>query len=187
MRSVPQLVLLNGPPAAGKSTLAARWVQGRELGLDLDIDAIRNWLGAWPEPDSAWIAARKLAMAMARVHLSDGHDVIVPQFLMFDGYLLQLELLAGEVGAEFVEVALIVRREDMMDAFAQRSADPENQQHRDAQATVERLGGIDVLGEQYDRFMRLLDMRPDTRRVDVIRGDVDTTFARLASAIAGRT
>lgn len=179
------LVLLNGPPAAGKSTLAARWVEERQLALNLDIDAIRNWLGAWPSADLAHQAARTLALAMAEVHLADGHDVIVPQFLMQDSFLLELERVARDADAEFVEVALIVDRDDAMRAFEARSENPENQQHRDAAEYVEQLGGVEVLGEQYDRFIRLLDARPHTHRIDVVRDDVDSTFGRFAAVVGG--
>jgi predicted kinase len=182
---VATLVLLNGPPAAGKSTLAARWVAGRQLALNLDIDAVRTWIGAWPTADLAWQAARRLALAMAHVHLTDGHDVIVPQFLIHDTFVLELERVARETDAAFVEVALIVGRDDALHAFAVRSEHPENQQHRDASEYVEQHGGVGILGEQYDRFVRLLDARPHTRRVDVARGDVDATFDRFVAAVDG--
>jgi predicted kinase len=43
------LILLNGPPSSGKSTLARRWVLGHPLALNLDIDVVRGLLGAWAE------------------------------------------------------------------------------------------------------------------------------------------
>ena len=53
------LVLLNGPPASGKSTIAARLVGGRPLALNLDIDVIRSLLGDWKaRPPEAGVAAR---------------------------------------------------------------------------------------------------------------------------------
>jgi hypothetical protein len=35
----------------------------------------------------------------------------------------------------------------------------------------------------YDAFVRLLDQRPVTRRVEVIPGDIDQTFARFEDAL----
>jgi predicted kinase len=71
---VATLVLLNGPPASGKSTLAARLVEGRSLALNLDIDVVRGLLGAWIDrPADAGLAARALAVSMARTHLTAGH------------------------------------------------------------------------------------------------------------------
>ncbi len=44
---MPRLILLNGPPASGKSTLAARFCDTRPFMLNLDVDVIRSLLGSW--------------------------------------------------------------------------------------------------------------------------------------------
>lgn len=82
MTIVADLILLNGPPASGKSTVAAALVARRPLALNLDVDIVRGSLGQWRNtPADAGIAARRLAIAMATTHLGQGHDVVVPQFL----------------------------------------------------------------------------------------------------------
>jgi hypothetical protein len=79
---MPDLVLLNGPPASGKSTLAAAWIASRPLALALDIDLVRGQLGRWrDEPTASGLAARALALSMIHVHLRAGHDVVVPQLV----------------------------------------------------------------------------------------------------------
>ena len=106
---MPTLVLLNGPPASGKSTIAARLVAERPLALNLDIDVVRSLLGDWKaRPPEAGIAVRRLALVMAREHLGSGHDVIVPQFLAKAEFIDQLADSAGSIGAEFVEIALMI-------------------------------------------------------------------------------
>lgn len=45
MSAVPDLIHLNGPPAVGKSTIAAALVRRRPLAPNLDIDALRVRLG----------------------------------------------------------------------------------------------------------------------------------------------
>lgn len=182
--SVPSLILLNGPPASGKSTLAARLVAARPLALNLDIDAVRNALGGWlDQPEASGLAARRLALAMATTHLCDGHDVVVPQLLAVDTFAVQLQQAAEQAGARFVEVALIVDRDAMVNAFEARSASPENQQHEDARQLVERAGGTPALLDLYDRVMAFIDSRPDVRRVQPIRGDIDASVRLLESAI----
>ena len=44
---VPRLILLNGPPAVGKSTLAQRYADEHPPALNLDIGRIRSMLGRW--------------------------------------------------------------------------------------------------------------------------------------------
>jgi len=79
---MPLPILLNGPPASGKSTLAQRFVDAHPFALNLDIDVVRGLLGSWlDDPLAAGSAARSLALAMAETHLLAGKDVIVPQFL----------------------------------------------------------------------------------------------------------
>jgi predicted kinase len=181
---MPRLILVNGPPSSGKSTLAARLVATRPLMLDLDVDVVRGLLGAWiDQPHDAGLAARRLARAMASTHLAAGHDVVVPQFIAHETFVIELETVAQEAGARFVEIALLASRDDTLRAFSERSAAPENQQHRDARQLVERSGGEDALGESYDRFVRFLETRPNARQVTVVRGDVETTLRLLEAAV----
>ena len=57
-------------------------------------------LGAWLEhPAEAGLIARRLALAMARVQLGDGRDVVVPQFLGRLEFVLALQERSGRVAA----------------------------------------------------------------------------------------
>jgi predicted kinase len=182
---MPTLTLLNGPPSSGKSTLAVRLVATCPLMLDLDVDVVRGLLGAWiDQPHDAGLAARRLARAMASTHLAAGHDVVVPQFIAQETFVVELESIAQDAGVRFVEIALLANRDDTLRWFSERSAAPENQQHRDALQLVEHSGGEDALGESYDRFVRFLDTRPNARRITVIRGDIEATL-RLVEAAVG--
>jgi hypothetical protein len=99
-----RLILLNGPPGCGKSTMAQMYVNDHPLALNLDIDRVRSLLGGWrADPQAAGLLARAIALAAARVHLSSCHDVIVPQHLGRAQFIEQLERLAQEVGADVRE------------------------------------------------------------------------------------
>ena len=79
---MPRLIVLNGPPAAGKSTLARRWADEHPLALALNVDVLREMLGGWrADPHAAGLFARDMAVAAAGVHLAAGYDVLVPQLL----------------------------------------------------------------------------------------------------------
>lgn len=181
---MPTLLLLNGPPASGKSTLAARLVELNPLALNLDIDVIRGQLGDWlAQPAEAGLVARSLALAMAVTHLGAGHDVVVPQFLGQVDFIEQLEKAASRADATFVEIVLHLDRDDALRAFDVRSENPENQTHRDAALLVAKSRSADPVGEMYDSLQRLSDQRPSAQHVMVEIGDIDSTFTSLLQAL----
>ena len=178
------LVLLNGPPASGKSTIAQRFVDARPLSLNLDIDVVRGMLGGWlDDPSTAGLTARSLALVMAQAHLAAGFDVIVPQFLGRTDFIEQLAGVADRSAATFVETALWLDRSAAIAAFAGRRAAPSTQAHHDAAALVDRSEHADLVGQMYDAFVRVLEQRTSTRRVEVVPGDIDQTFARFERAL----
>ncbi len=178
------LILLNGPPASGKSTLAAAFVARRPLALNLDIDVIRAMLGAsLDQPHESGIAARRLALAMAGEHLAQGFDVIVPQFLVREALILDLARVAVERAARFIELTLIVDRNVALATFAERSDAAMSRSHRDAAALVDRAGGLDALRAMHDDYEKFIGDRPTVKRVGVIEGDVEATLALIDAAL----
>ena len=179
------MILLNGPPASGKSTLAARFVDSHPLTLNLDIDVVRHLLGGWADqPAAAGMLARQLAMGMARSTLEAGHDVIVPQVVAREELLGDLEQLARDTGAQYVEVTLTASRQEMRDWFAARATTSDAATHRDAQLLIDRLGGAAALDELYDDLVELMASRPHARPVPARRGDVAGTLRDLERALA---
>jgi predicted kinase len=114
------LLVINGAPGVGKSTIARRFADDDPLALILDIDSIRTHLGQWQERDESKVVARDLAMALARAHLLSGHDVIVPQFLGRPEFRDRLAALAREVGVRFVEVVLTSDDAAIIERFRRR-------------------------------------------------------------------
>jgi predicted kinase len=120
---VPRLIVLNGPPACGKSTLARRYAEEHPLALNLDIDRIRDLIGGWrTNLRDAGLLARAAALAAARAHLTAGHDVIVPQLLARPDFLDQAAALATSTGASFHEIVLMDTRENALRRWSLRSA-----------------------------------------------------------------
>jgi predicted kinase len=184
---MPLLVLLNGGPASGKSTIARRWIADRPLALALDIDVVRSMLGAW-EDDAfeAGLAARRLAIEMTRRHLSKGHDVVIPQFLGESGiaFIEQLQAVAAEADSAFVEVALSVAPEVADRRFSNRAA-----RAKLAEADTTTHGPLDAetmleVAEAHRRFIATREM---ALIVETIDGDIEESTRRVAEAIAKST
>jgi predicted kinase len=177
---MPRLLLINGLPGSGKSTLAARYVAERPLALCLDVDVVRGLLGAWLDhPHEAGLLARRLALAMARLALGEGRDVVVPQFLARPAFLGELERLAGELGADFVEVVLVEEPGAAAARLAQRAAGPLTAVQRDAHLLLDRAGGLDTVPALHRGLQDVLAGRPGARRVEPVPGDVEQTYRRL--------
>ncbi len=180
MPGVPHLVLVNGPPASGKSTIAAALVAVRPLALNLDIDVVRGLLGDWLDhAGDAGRAARDLALAMAGTHVSAGHDVVVPQFVARPELADALERVASEHGAHFVEIALVVNRAEGLERFDARIS------HPDARALADRIGP-GAIGDMYDAYDRFLATRPTAHRVTVVAGDVTAAVRAVEHVLATR-
>jgi predicted kinase len=181
---VTRLVLVNGAPASGKSTLARRFANDHPLTLVLDLDLVRGLLGRWLEtPVQAGQLARAMALEMARVHLAAGHDVIVPQFLGRLDFVLALEQLCEEVGAVFIELVLLSTLDEAVDRFVRRSKQSGDVHHQDAAALVERDGGAASLRERYQQLLEVVAARPGTRAIRTVDGEIDQAYESLLAQL----
>lgn len=177
---MPQLVLINGAPGVGKSTLAQRLAQTRPMTLALDIDAIRYALGGWQEqlPESG-LAACRLAAAMASEHLRAGHDVVVSQYLGQVVFIRELESLARSIGADWHEIVLEIDAEKLTTRLQRRHVAPDRAEH-----TINNgLAGPEDAPSFVDSIGDLLLKRPAAVRIDA-GGDADQTLRNVENALA---
>ncbi|MER7416942.1 AAA family ATPase [Micromonospora peucetia] len=182
--SVPRLIVLNGPPGCGKSTLARRYVEDHPLALDLDIDRIRDLIGRWRDhAGPAGLLARAVVLAAAQAHLAGRHDVIIPQFLGRPEFIEQAERVAHDSGAEFHEIVLLDGRENALRRFAERSHTSTDPAHLDAQRQLDRQGGAAELAAMYDRLLAVVATRPGTRVVRTEHGRADEAYRRLLACL----
>ncbi len=178
------LLLVNGPPGIGKSTVARLLSNARPLSLCLDIDMLRRSLGQWMDhPEQSGALARDLALVAAERHLRTGHDVVVPQFLGRLAFVERLEQLAVVVGTPFSHVVLMDDKRIATSRFLGRhQAEDATDQHREAAAMA---GGEAGFSDMYDALLAVVASR-DVAVVASAEGDIVGTLARVQAAVAGR-
>lgn len=165
------LVLLNGAPGAGKSTLADLVVRQRTMMLALDVDRIKHALGRWDDdPTASGRHARRLALALIREHLAAGYDVAVGQYLPRTDFIEELERVCADCGAHFVEVVLVVDVPDLAQRLGARHAHPGRPEHAINNGLV---GATDAprLVASMDELQKL---RPASIRLDASGSLTDT-------------
>lgn len=170
----PMLILVNGVPASGKTTLAQKWSEHHVAGLPLciDIDWIRFMLGGWRDAlQEAGFAARDIAIAGIEAHLRGGRDVVVPQYLRRHEFIDRLEATASAQDALFIETALII---DAATAEVRFHTRAELAAHMDTHGTLPAT--MTTVVSEFDVF---LASRP--RVIRLTSGD--DALARLDAAI----
>jgi predicted kinase len=181
---VPSLILLNGPPAVGKSTLARMYTGDHSLALNLDIDRLRAQLGRWREdPGAAGLAARRITLAAVRAHLTAGYDVVVPQLVARLEFIEQLEVAALDSGAVLSEVMLLDERDSLRARYRERV-------RQEAAAGHEPIAATDLtdaqLAEFYERLLPVVKARPATIVIRSPAGDVAATYRELLTRLSAR-
>jgi predicted kinase len=174
---VPAVVVLNGPPAVGKSTIARLYADAHPLTLRIDVDEVRDWLGAWQEsPSAAGLRARALATAMTRDHLRARHDVVIAQLYGRPEHLIELEGVATEVGAEYHEIVLMTDLATTLERFTTRGGPRLD----DARASP---GGLDAIADLHARVEALTGRRAQATVVPSRADDIDATYRAVVDAV----
>lgn len=171
------VVLLNGAPGVGKSTLADLVVRQRPMMLALDVDGIKHALGRWD--DDAAVAgrhARRLAVALMREHLAAGYDVAVAQYLARTEFIEALERVSADSGAQFVEVVLVVDVPNLSQRLRERQAHPGRPEHAINNGLVGPADAPRLVASIDD----IQELRPRSNRVDASGSLTDTLEMILA-------
>ena len=180
---MPVLVLLNGAPASGKSTLARLWAEQRPLALALDIDVVRSMIPSWQEdPESAGLAARDLAVAMIGIQLELGRDVIVPQYVARAAFVDRLTELAHRHRVPFVHIVVRERAEITEQRFRARASAHESDPKRVSPVLYGPLGS-EPMEDVIAAHERFIDQRAEAVVVAAVDGDLPESLHRLQEAI----
>lgn len=182
-RPVTRLILLNGMPGVGKSTIARRFVEEHPGTLLCDIDVLRTFIGGWSDDfDGAGARIRPAALGLITGYLRESGDVVLPQLLARSTELEKFERAALVAGAHFVEVMLAADTDDAVRRFHGRD-DGMDAWHPTVRRLVAETGGDELLRSYASKLDELVARRPATRVIPSVAGAVDATYAALLEAI----
>jgi predicted kinase len=174
-----RLIHLNGPSRVGKSTLARRYADNHPGTVCLDVDVLVGQVDGWRDDfTAAFLVARTRGLALVRSHLHDGQDVVVAQLVTsFDQGNL-FEVVATEVGARYVEVALLVGIDEHTRRL--REKEPASDVEAKIQSSLETS---DLVERIRDHLAEYLHGRPNTIQLDTTGLTIDQTYARLMNLL----
>jgi predicted kinase len=174
-----RLVLVNGAPGSGKSTLVQELARVLPDTRAIDLDAMKHAIPGWDDdPDGAGLEARRCALVEARTCLVAGRDVVLGQYLARTEFIEQLQQLAVDEGAVFDEIVLDLDAKTLAVRLAGRAARPSRPEHA--------INNELVTPEDAPRLVASLaplrESRPRATWVDA-RGSVGATLAQLRTAL----
>lgn len=158
-------------------------MEEHRFALNLDVDLLRRSLGQWQEHPASGLQARRLAIAAIRMHLRDGSDVVVPQFLARPDFLVDLDEVATDTNAEFIEVWLRAPLDVVKRRFRDRTDAAREPQHLEAAQMIESRGSDDALDEMSRDLEKLLCNRNRLIAVDTDRLASEPSYRLLMAAL----
>lgn len=181
---IARLILINGPPASGKSTLAQRYVDDHEGAALVEIDALRMTLPDWENDEATRLVARELAGAVVVEHLGARRDVVMAQYFGRLGFINLLEGVVREHDVTFVEVVFAPSEALAIDRFrARRREMIERRVHHPERDIAD--GDVEAfVVDAVERLTRLPTARPNSLIVPIEReASEGEVYRRLLSAL----
>lgn len=180
--AITRLIHVNGPPGIGKSAVARRYADDHPLTLLIEIDDLRMALGAWDQHEDSKLVARDLALVMAESHLRSGHDVVVPQFLGREEFIVSLAAVAQRCRARFVEILIEDTRSAAGERFRLRREALQARSEPHPQAEVADDAVEAIVAEAIEGLTAIARRRSTVARI-ADADSIGVTYAHMLEAV----
>lgn len=175
-----KVILLNGSAGIGKTTISKKYIDDNPLSISIEGDQIIGMMGQWRKHEDE---ARELVFehtkALVNTHLESNNDVLIPYLLTNSEHASAFEKIAKKHNAEFYEVILFAEKDEATKKLLERGVWGEEGSET---LTEQHLPEIESL---YDKMINELNKRPNTIKIEVIKGDVDGTYANFVKSVSG--
>ena len=180
----PKLIVLNGNPGMGKSTLSQRFADEHPMTLNLDVDRLWHLLGQW-QTSMPWseIQKYKFAYALASVHLADGHSVIVADHIQNSEVYQRFQNIAEVHSAMFVEVVLLSTVDDAIERCKTRARNMGYETGFRPGGVLDTNGREAKLASMHENMLAAIATREHMIRIESVEGDIEGTYRQLLSAV----
>lgn len=174
----PTLLVINGPPGAGKTTLASRYVEEHPLALLVSEDDLIGAMGQWIVHEEE---GRELAFShvqsMTALHLSAGHDVVVPILLTQVTAADALAHIAARNNARYMECVVAITKQESVTRMLQRGTwgEPGSPPVTELDTpTIEKL---------FDTFQSVATERKQASHITSLDNDIEGTYAQIKALL----
>jgi len=174
-----KLIVLNGFAAAGKTTIARKYIAEHSMALALEADAIVDNIGNWTNHrEEVRRLTFELTKAMLRAYLPSGHDVVLPYVVTKSEEVREFESIANACNADYYEFVLHNERADAIARLLKRGKWGGETSPPLTKKDMPRIENL------MDRMESVLKKRPQMVKIWLKGQDPNATYSQLLQYIA---